>query len=182
MVFYICSLEDTGHTRSSIKKIEFKCSQKEIYQELDRYLKQKAWINDLTGIARTFVACAEEDNKKIVGYYTLSMSLIYNQNLPSELKDKLPGYPTPAILIGKFAVNQSEQKSGVGKQLLFHAFETTLEVSRKVGVFAIKVDAKDDESKKYYLSKGFLALQDMPLGLYIPISTLKEAKKSTDSI
>ena len=45
-----------------------------------------------------------------------------------------------------------------------------------MAVFAIKVDAKDEEAKQYYLKKGFLPLEDKSLGLYIPISTLKAAK------
>jgi GNAT superfamily N-acetyltransferase len=174
--FDIHPLEETGHTRSSIKNISFNCGEKDIYRELDRYLKLWAWKNNEIGIAKTFVACSKEDTKKIIGYYSSSMSLIDLSNLPKDSKDKLPGYPIPSLLIGKFAIDKSLHKKGVGKELLKHAFKTALEISQKVGVFAVKVDAKDEEAKQYYLKNGFLPLEDKPLGLYIPISTLKAAK------
>ncbi|WP_168499664.1 GNAT family N-acetyltransferase [Anabaena sp. UHCC 0204] len=185
MAICIYPLENTGHTRSSIKKLDFKCTdskEEELYPELVKYIKQLAWKNnEIGGIARTFVACPEDDRKKILGYYTSSMSLIELKNLPDEVQESLPGYPVPALLIGKFAVDKLAQKQGIGKQLLKHAFETALEVSQKVGVFAVRVDAKDEQAKQYYLKKGFLSLEDKALGLYIPISTLKAAKAEQEA-
>ena len=167
MAVCIYPLENTGHTRSSIKNLEFNCSDKIVYQELDRYLKLLAWKNNEIGIARTFVACSEDNTRNILGYYTSSMSLIELKDLPDEVRKKLPGYPVPALLIGKFAVHKLAQNQAIGKELLKHAFETAIEVSQKVAVFAIKVDAKDEEAKQYYLKKGFLPLEDKSLGLYI---------------
>ncbi|MBD2505447.1 GNAT family N-acetyltransferase [Anabaena azotica] len=177
MELNICALEETGHTRSSLKKIDFNCGDKKEDKELSKYLKQLAWKNNEISIARTFVACDIENPKCIFGYYTASMSLIEVKNLPDDLKDSLPGYPIPAMLIGKFAVNRSVQRKGIGKKLIRHAFENVIEISKKVAVYAVIVDAKNKEVKEYYIEQaGFLSLIDRPLSVYIPVISIKEAQ------
>ena len=180
MEWSIIPLDSPGYNRSSLNKAIFNCGEKEKYRDLDRYLKQLAWKNNEIGLAKTFVASLEEDRKRIIGYYSVSMSLIETKALPDDIKKSLPGFPIPAMLIGKLAVDKSAQGIGVGKSLLKHAFQSAIEVSQRVGIYAIRIDAKDKESKKYYVEKrGFLQLNNTSLEIFIPMVTVKKMVQLT---
>jgi GNAT superfamily N-acetyltransferase len=168
IIYPIDALERSA---SSLRREPFNSGQ----SELDRYLKQYANKNDESGIARTFVALPAEGSQVIAGYYACTANVIDPRGLPAELRERLPGYLTPAILIGKLAVDLSVQGRGLGKRLLFHAFENVIDVSRKVGVYAVRVDAIDEAAKDFYKKFGFLELQDRPLSLFIRMETIKQA-------
>ncbi|MEP0770540.1 GNAT family N-acetyltransferase [Coleofasciculus sp. FACHB-SPT36] len=175
MNWIVCPINSTGRSLSSLKKDPFNSGE----PELDKYLKQYAKKNDESGIAKTFVALPEDETGVIAGYYSCSMSVIDPQGIPTDLRNKLPSYPTPAMLIGKLAVDKSMQGTGLGKKLLRHAFENAIDISQKVGVYAVRVDALHEQAKEYYKKRGFLELQDTPVSLFLPIETIKEAIKRT---
>ncbi|MFQ4145180.1 GNAT family N-acetyltransferase [Chlorogloeopsis sp. ULAP02] len=166
----ICSIDSAGFSRSSLKKISFDCGN----QELNEYLKKYALINDRNGVAKVFLA-VPKNSQVILGYYTSSASVISTQTIPDELRGSFPK-ETPALLIGRIAVEQSMQGKGIGKRLLRHAFECAIDISQKTGVYAVRVDAKNEQIKEYYKRKfGFLEFQDAPLSLFIPLATIKKA-------
>jgi GNAT superfamily N-acetyltransferase len=112
-------------TKSRLKNQQFDCGGKEGELELAKYIKQFAWKNHELGIAKTFVALSAKD-RNILGYYTLSASLI---DFPSSIKSelKLPGYPIPVALIGKLAVQKDCKGQGIGRGLMKHAFNWSLD-------------------------------------------------------
>ncbi len=171
MAWIISPIDAIGRSTSSLRKDPFNSGN----PELDRYLKQYALKNDRDGISRTFVAFLSEDSQTIAGYYSCCAGAIASENFPVDLRESLPKYPTPVILIGKLAVDRSMQGRGLGKHLLFHALENALNVSQKVGVFAVRVDAIDEKAKGFYTKSGFRALPDIPLSLYLRIETFKQA-------
>lgn len=183
MDWEILPLGSIGHTRSSIKKVSFSCGESESDKKLNSYLKQYAWKNDEIGLARTFVAVLKEDHKKVIGYYTSSMSVIEFPDLPTEVSAGLPAYPIPAMLIGKLAVDESFQGQRIGTKLVLHAYRSAAKISEVVGVYAIKVDAKNEALKKFYIEKcGFYKLQNKELGLFIPIAEVREAIRIKDNL
>jgi hypothetical protein len=74
MNFVIKSLAECDFTKSGLRKLAFDCGDADDEQELSRYIKQYALKNDQLGIAKVFVAIA--DDLQVFGYYTLSASLI----------------------------------------------------------------------------------------------------------
>lgn len=48
--------------------------------------------------------------------------------------------------------------------------------SRRVGLYAVVVDAKHDKAKAFYLRLGFVPTLDNPLCLFLPLSTLEKSK------
>jgi GNAT superfamily N-acetyltransferase len=169
----ISPIDAIGRSTSSLRKDPFYSGN----PELDRYLKQYALKNDRDGISRTFVAFSSEDSRAIAGYYSCCAGAISSEDFPLELRESLPRYPIPIILIGKLGVERSMQGRGLGKHLLFHALENALNVSQKVGIFAVRVDAIDETAKGFYTKSGFRALPDIPLSLYLRIETFKQALK-----
>lgn len=169
MDWTIVSLSAIGRSSSSIRREPFNSGE----PELDKYLKQYALKNEI--INKTFVALPSDNPKVIAGYYTCCMSQINPTGLSQSEQKRFPRYPIPVMLIGKLAIDKSFQKMGLGKKLLKHAFESAITTSDKIGVYAIRVDALHEKAKEYYKKYGFLELQDAPLTLILPLSTIKKA-------
>lgn len=146
--------------------------------ELNIFLKQHANQNQLKNMSKTYVAVvavSPDDHKKIYGYYTLSAGHIQGDQLPESIKSKLPKYPIPIARIGRLAVDKDYKGQGIGGFLLHHAFTNVLNVADKMGIFAVVVDAKNDNAKAFYKNYGFSALQDSELTLFLSVDTIKSA-------
>ncbi len=53
-----------------------------------------------------------------------------------------------------------------------HALSRAVQVSSKIAIFAVRVDAIDEKSKAFYLKYGFVSLQDSPFSLLLPMKTI----------
>lgn len=153
---------------SSVQKDAFDCG----ILELNEYLKQYARQNHKNGIAKTFVAIPDVENRIVAGYYSVSMSQIERESLPDNQSKGLPRYPVPAMLIGKLAVDKSMQGRGLGEELLVDALKKAVRLSTEVGIFAVRVDALNDKAKSFYLKYGFIAFQEQARSLFLPMKTI----------
>ncbi|MBQ9626238.1 MAG: GNAT family N-acetyltransferase [Treponema sp.] len=161
----------------SIKKVQ-KASLKSFdcgVSVLNEFLSRYAAKNDTLGIGKTFVAL--NDDKNIVGYFTLATAQIAFEKIPEDSKTKLPKYPIPALRIARLAVNQSVQGKGVGKWLLSQAFIKAVQVSDVAGLYFVIVDAKET-SKSFYERYGFKKIPDASLTYLLSIETIKAAIQS----
>jgi len=153
------------------KKNEFNCGN----ENLNNYLKKYARQNHEKGIAKTFVAISNSKNDlKVKGYYTLSASIIEFESLPKTYQKKLPAYPIPTLLIGKLAVDKTCQGLGLGTELLINALHRAVKTSLEIGIFAVRVDAIDLQTQKFYLKYEFIPFEDQELSLFLPISTIQK--------
>jgi GNAT superfamily N-acetyltransferase len=150
-------------------KANFDCG----HASLNQYFRHYALKNDQLSIGKTFVAITE--NEEIAGYITISSAQILCELLPEELQKKLPKYPVPAFRIGRLAVDSTFQGHGCGRWLLTQALKKALDISSSIGIFAIIVDAIDDNAKSFYLKYGFITFPAQPLTLFLPLATLKDA-------
>lgn len=142
---------------------------------LNLYLKKFARQNHEKGISLTIVATSKKDPKTIIGFYSVSSGQIEYDSLPEEVSKRLPKYPVPIMRIGRLAVDKHFKGKGRGEDLLVNAFERALEVSRRVGIFAVVVDAKNNKAKSFYKKYGFVELVGKPLVLFIPITSIIDA-------
>ena len=67
---------------------------------------------------------------------------------------------------------------GMGGFLLCDALSRSLDLSEKLGIYAVVVDALDAEAKTFYQRFGFTALTDNEMRLFLPLSTIRLAAKS----
>lgn len=128
---------------------------------LDHYIHEQVGQDIRRKLAVCFIVIDKEN--QIKGYYTLSNDSIQTDELPEEFKLKFPkSYnQLPVTLLGRLAVNQKYQGSGLGKLLLIDALKRSYEVSLKsIGSIAVIVSPLDNEAEKFYLKYGFLKLQD----------------------
>jgi len=127
-------------------------------ESLDAYLRRQATQNVKRRISRVFIARYPDDPARIVGFYTLSSLSIDLSALPDQTAKKLPRHPIPAALIGRLAVDASAQRKGIGKMLLSNAIRRTLLVSNDIAIYAMVVDAINQDAESFYLRYGFSRL------------------------
>lgn len=147
---------------------DFKCGA----EILDRYLEKQAGQDVKRRISRVYVATDLQHPQVIIGFYTLSTLSIDLKQLPDQLAQKLPRHPVPAALIGRLAVNKTAQGQGVGTMLLADAIKRTLAVSDQIAIYAIVVDAMNDNASKFYEQFGFTRLSDDPQRLFLPLKSI----------
>lgn len=83
-------------------------------------------------IAAPFVL-THRDSPKVLGFYTLSSSIIPVDELPRELMKRLPRYgQLPVTLLGRLAVDRSVGGQRVGEFLLVDALRRSLETAQQI--------------------------------------------------
>ncbi|MCA3213609.1 MAG: GNAT family N-acetyltransferase [Burkholderiales bacterium] len=141
---------------------------------LDRYLKQQARQDADKRVAAPFVA-VNPPNTRVLGYYTLSASVVTLTDLPDELTRKLPRYPQlPVTLLGRLAVDQSARGQRLGEHLLLDALHRSLTHADEIAAMAVVVDAKDENAAAFYRHYGFIPLQAQPSRLYVPMRVVAQ--------
>ena len=138
---------------------------------LDDYLQRLALQQSKKGLAAVRVLIDSKAPQTITGFYTLSAAHIEVTQLSAKAQQKLPRYPVPCFLMGRFAVATTHQAQGVGKLLMGCAVARCLEAKKQVAAYALLVDAKDDSAKAFYTHYGFIACRDDALRLYLPLGT-----------
>ncbi len=139
-------------------------------EPLNRYLREQATQDIRRRVAACFVALA--DGQRIAGYYTLASASLLLADLPAGTGKKLPRYPTvSAVRMGRLAVDQVFKGQGLGGALLADALDRA--ARSEIAAFALMVNAKDDAAVAFYRHHGFIALQDSPLTLFLPLATVQ---------
>ncbi|ESK36613.1 hypothetical protein P256_02525 [Acinetobacter nectaris CIP 110549] len=144
-------------------KKDFDCGQ----EDLNRFLKQYASQHQKSGTSKTYVALDSKD--QVLGFYCLSSTSISFEIIDEALTKRLPRYPLPSVVIGRFAVNLTAQGKGIGKYLLAHALRQVSKVSQLVGVNFVVIHAKDQKAAAFYQRFGFIELSSRPLTLIYPV-------------
>lgn len=139
---------------------------------LNEFLQRQAGQQQKRGFGKTYVALAE-DGVTVIGFVTVSAGQVATTSLSAQ--SKLPRHPAPMLRIGRLAVDVHHQGKGIGQDLLAFALRLAVEFSQRVGLYAVVVDAKHDKAKAFYLRLGFIACEDNPLCLYLPIATLERS-------
>ena len=154
---------DSEHDRP-----EFHCG----VVSLDNYIQKQARQDVKRRVNRVFVATTVEQPNSIVGYYTLSTLSIELSQLPQALARKLPRHSVPVALPGRLAVNQVAQSHGVGKMMLIDAIKRTLTVSDEIAIYAMVVDAINEQAQHFYEQFGFSLLCSGSQRLFLPLKSI----------
>ena len=139
--------------------------------ELDLWLRQTAQQHQRRGISKTFVAVADDEPSRVLGFYALTACEVVSQDLPDDLAKRLPR-KVPGIRLGRLAVDRTVQGQGLGELLLMDALDRARRVLEHVGVHALFVDAKDERAAAFYRKYGFRPLPEQPLQLVLVLAGL----------
>ena len=149
---------------------EFDCGKPELNEWLSRFARQ----HQERDISQTFVAVDPASPSTILGFYALTACEVVTAELPLEIAARLPR-KAPGVRLGRLAVDRSVQRQGVGELLLLNALKRRCETRKHIGVFALFVDAKDEDAVAFYKKYGFLALPDSPKTLVLPLAKVCES-------
>ena len=139
---------------------------------LNRYLLRQASQDMRRNVGRVYVAL-EPESTQVVGYYTLSAASIERESLTVTEAQRLPHYPVPCVLLGRLAVDQPRQGTGLGQHLLLDAVYRVAGASRVIGIHALLVDAKNEPAARFYQRYGFVPLPREQRRLFLPLATLQ---------
>lgn len=140
-------------------------------ETLDRWLRRYALMNHVGGGVRTYVTTRD---REVAGYYALAATSIQRADATSRAGHGMP-QPVPAVLLGRLAVDQKEQRHGLGTHLVRDAIIRTLNAAEIVGVRVLLVHAASEDVRRFYLRLEFEPSPTDPLHLML---LLKDARAS----
>ena len=142
------------------------------HEDLNRYLREQARQDAEKRVAAPFVLTQPGD-PKVLGFYTLSSSIIPVDELSQDLMKRLPRYgQLPVTLLGRLAVDRSAGGQGVGQFLLVDALRRGLEAAQQIAAMAVIVDAKNERAESFYRHFDFQPFQQTPLRLFLPMGQI----------
>ena len=142
------------------------------HEDLNRYLREQARQDAEKWVAASFVLTQPGD-PNVLGFYTLSSSIIPVEELPPELMKRLPRYgQLPVTLLGRMAVDRSAGGQGVGEFLLVDPLRRSLEAAQQIAAMAVIVDAKNERTESFYRHFDFQPFQQTPLRLFLPMTQI----------
>jgi len=146
-------------------------------EALNEFLKKIARQSNEKMATRTYALIEDEgDPTEILGYYTLLPSTVaFPEGHPLQKR-----YPTdpPVYRLARLAIHNSAKGYGLGAYLLIESLKRIVDASLSVGGIGCAVDAKDDDSKRFYERYGFIPIDNVdgdPLALWLPIDQCIEA-------
>ncbi|WP_017172838.1 GNAT family N-acetyltransferase [Xanthomonas phaseoli] len=140
---------------------------------LDQWLKRRALKNQATGASRTFVAC---DDGSVVAYYALASSGVTVDAAPGRFRRNMPD-PIPVVVLGRLAVDQSQQGRGLGRALVKDAGQRIVQAADTIGIRGVLVHALSADAKAFYERIGF---EPSPLDPMMLLVTLDDLKASLE--
>ncbi len=157
---YIVEALGKQHDRES-----FDCEEPRLNEFLKNYSRQ----NDVKGLGKTYVAVLPEQIK-VCGYYTISSGSVDFDNLP----ENMPRYPVPIIDLGRLAVDKTARGEGLGSLLFLDALRRSLKIADELGVYAVEINALNEQAKKFYQKFGFRELNGDRFHLYLTVKLIRK--------
>ncbi len=141
---------------------------------LNLFLQRQARQNADRTVGVTHVAALAAGDPKILAYYTLLTRVVDAEIVPSK---KLPRGEIGVALLGRLAVDNSAQGQGLSRLCLLRAMAQVERAAREIGLYALVLDALDEEARAWYLRLpfGFQPLLDDPNHLYLPVETIRQS-------
>jgi ribosomal protein S18 acetylase RimI-like enzyme len=145
---------------------------------LDSYFAKQV-TQDIRRRATACYIAIDSTTAEIAGYYTLAAAGVPLGDLPAAIAKRLPRYPSvPVARLGRLAVAQAYRGRKLGSALLWDAVQRCLQ--SEIAVFALVVDAKNDEAEALYEHHGFLRFGSRARQLFLPLTNLQALTRRPD--
>lgn len=137
-------------------------------EPLDKYFREQVGQDVRRRVTACYVAL-EIATHRLAGYYTLAAGSISLTDVPEQLAKRLPHYQTvPVARLGRLAVHLDYRGQKLGGALLWDAMMRA--IRSEVAVFALVVDAKDDQAAAFYRHYGFVEFGSLPNQLILSLT------------
>ena len=154
---------------------DFDCGE----EVLNIWLRKRALAAMAARTANTFVVCR---GRRVVGYFALANGAVAHQETAAKVRRNLPD-PLPATILARLAVDKSEQRRGLGQELLQEAMKRVLAGAKHSAARILVVHALNRRAVEFYRKNGFLPLKGETvapaegemIALYMPLETIAAA-------
>ena len=136
---------------------------------LDHWLKRPARGNATSGASHTYVAT---EGNVVVGYFALAAGAVDVSSTPGRFRRNMTD-PIPIVVLGRLAVDRSQQGKGLGRALFRDAGQRVVQAAGIIGVRGVLVDAISDEAKAFYLALGMAISPINPMVLMATLADLR---------
>jgi GNAT superfamily N-acetyltransferase len=134
---------------------------------LDRYFREQV-TQDIRRLATSCYVARDTATGLVAGYYTIAAGSVPLADLPEDVRKRLPRYSSvPVARLGRLAVDQVHRGRRLGGTLLWDA--VTRANRSELAVFAVAVDAKDEQAQSFYRHHGFVSFESAPLQLFLSL-------------
>lgn len=143
-------------------------------QEIDRFLREQALQDHEKDMSRTLVLVDEtSDRDRIIGYYTLAMRQVTQEEIPGDRPRIKRGIPV--VLLGQLGIDSRFQRRGLGEMLLMDAQARISEISRHTGIRAMMLDARNETLARWYEQHDFLRFPGQ-LRMFKSVGAIRQLK------
>jgi len=136
---------------------------------LDDWLRRRARGNQASGASRTFVVC---DSNRVVGYYALAAGGVAGAAASGRFRRNMPD-PIPVVVLGRLAIDVSQQGRGLGRALFRDAALRVTSAAETIGIRGILVHAISDQAKSFYMALGFEPSPLEPMTLMVTLGNVR---------
>lgn len=141
-------------------------------EPINKWLKTRAKNASETDTARTYVVC--RGTKRVIGFYALAAGSVEHSKAPGNLRRNSPD-PIPVIILAMFGVDLTEQRQGIGQDLLNDAIRRALQAARIIGARALLIHAFDEPAAKFYRERNFRKLNVNEETYFMSMRELRDA-------
>jgi len=142
------------------------------HASLDEWLQNRALASEGLS-ARTYVICAADTPKRVVGYFAISTAMEQRIALPTaRLRRGMPDQ-VPLLLIGRLAIDNAFRGKGLGTDLLRDAMRRCLAAADIVGARGVLAHVIDDDAAGFYQHHGFVR---SPLGERVMLMAIETVR------
>ena len=131
---------------------------------------------------RAYVARDEADQNVLGFYYLLNTSVEHAQLGPAAGAREFVGIDKiPAVYLGMIGVQIELMRQGIGTVLMADALRRTLAIAELTGVWALTLDAIDDEAVAYYHRYDFIEFSPGSREMYLPLGTIRQVFEANET-
>lgn len=141
----------------------FDCGEPALNEWFRKFAKQ----HKEKGLSSTFVMVDDIGSSEVLGFYAVSLTELFNADLPVALRKRLP-QKVPAFRLGRLATANAHKGHGIGEMMLFDAIDRVTRLSGDIGGTMLVVNAKTS-AINFYGRYGFEQMESHPQNLYLRI-------------
>lgn len=144
---------------------------------IDNFLKINAAGQQDRDVTKVYVI-VEPPSPRVLGFYAMNAHSIDATVIPENLRKGLPSYPTfGAVYISMIGTLSELQGNGIGSYLLADALKRCIDIADRAGIFAVLLDALNDDAARLYRRIGFIDIPSEQYNRRMMIS-MKAVRKS----
>jgi ribosomal protein S18 acetylase RimI-like enzyme len=145
-------------------------------KKIQNYCRNNARSDHDLYKVRVYVA-VRPTTKQVLGYYSLVLKSLVPEEVSDDAIDKFERVnAVPAIYLAMIGVSDECAGGRIGKKLIRHAIERSLEIAELAGAFALALDALDQEVADLYAELGFEYFTAGQLQMFLPLSVARASR------